>query len=92
MSVLNYLVFDQPIWISNISNLTSITILGALIGLYKRFDCDKQGCYRIARNNVKGTSYRTCTKHLTAEDHEILQKQHAIRRPVQHRFLNKSTS
>lgn len=83
MQIVDILIFNQPVWIAHASYLTFIVVLGALVMLYNRFACDKPGCYRIARHNVKDTRYRTCTQHLTAADHELLQKQYAIRRPQQ---------
>jgi hypothetical protein len=88
MSIWNEVLINQPVWVSNLSNLTSITVLGAVIGLYRRFNCNQHMCLRIGRHKVDGTTYHTCAKHLTDEFHSALQKQHAHKHPEQHRFLN----
>jgi hypothetical protein len=88
MHIWNFLFINQPTWISNLSNLTSITVFGAVLGLYKRFNCEKTHCFRIGRHKVDGTTYRTCTKHLTREIHAALQQKHAKKYPEQHKFLN----
>jgi len=92
MGIWHYLITNQPAWISNVSNLTSITIFGAIAGFYNRFECNKPGCYRIGRHPVKGTTYRSCNKHMTAEDHAALRRLHAKKRPKQHAFLNPTAS
>lgn len=88
MSVWNWLFVNQPTWVSNVSNLTSITVLGAVIGLYKRFNCNQPRCWRVGHHKVDGTTYRTCTKHTTIGFHSALQKKHAKERPEQHALLN----
>jgi hypothetical protein len=82
------LVTKQPAWISNLSNLTSITVFGALVGMYKKFNCSQHGCWRVGHHKVEGTTYRTCGRHVTAEVHQALFERHALKRPEQHRFLN----
>ncbi len=88
MGIWHWLFFNQPLWVSNLSNLTSITVLGAIIGLYKRFNCNQSRCWRIGRHRVEGTTYRTCAKHTTLEYHTGLQKRHAKKYPKQHEFLS----
>ncbi|MGH7156849.1 MAG: hypothetical protein ACREGG_01940 [Candidatus Saccharimonadales bacterium] len=87
MAVWNWLFVNQPTWVSNVSNLTSITVLGVVVGLYKRFNCNQPRCWRIGHHKVDGTTYRTCSKHTTLEYHTALQKQHAVKHPKQHEFL-----
>jgi hypothetical protein len=55
----NELFINQPVWVANLSNLTSITVLGAVIGLDRRFDCNQHLCLRIGHHKVEGTTYRT---------------------------------
>lgn len=88
MDILNWLFVNQPTWVSNVSNLTSITVFGAVIGLYRRFDCSQASCWRIGLHKVDGTTYRTCAKHATIELHSALQSKHAKKRPEQHKLLN----
>jgi len=88
MNIWNWLFVNQPIWVSNVSNLTSITVFGAVIGLYKKFNCNQPKCWRIGHHKVEGTTYRTCSKHTTLEVHSALQKKHAKERPEQHKLLN----
>lgn len=90
-SVWDWLFINQPVWISNLSNLTSFTILGAILGFYKRYNCDQPNCIRLGLHTVDGTTYRTCTKHMTVSDHAALQDRHASERPDQHELLNKSS-
>lgn len=90
MSIWNWLFINQPTWISNLSNLTSITIFGALIGFYKRFNCNQAKCWRIGRHKVDGTTYHTCAKHTTIKFHSALQKKHTKERPEQDKLLNVS--
>jgi hypothetical protein len=88
--VWNELVTNQPAWISNLSNLTSITTLGAIAAMYKKFNCEQRHCWRIGHHKVEGTTYRTCGKHTTAAVHETLQQKHAHKRPDQHAFLHRN--
>lgn len=90
MGIWNWLFVNQPTWVSNLSNLTSITVLGAVIGMYKKFNCNQSGCWRVGHHKVEGTTYRTCSKHTTLKFHTALQQKHAKKRPEQHRFLNPS--
>jgi hypothetical protein len=87
MGIWNWLFINQPTWVSNVSNLTSITVLGAVIGLYKRFNCSQKGCWRIGRHQVDGTTYHTCLRHTTIKYHTALQARHAKERPEQHELL-----
>jgi len=85
------LVTNQPAWVSNVSNLTSITVFGALVGFYKKFNCNQRGCWRVGHHKVEGTTYRTCGRHVTAAIHQALFERHARKRPEQHRFLNQGS-
>jgi hypothetical protein len=73
MSIWDWLFTNQPAWVGNVANLTSITVLGAVIGLYRRLLCDQPKCYRLGLHKVEGTTYRTCAKHTTAVYHKLLQ-------------------
>ena len=86
------LVTNQPAWISNLSNLTSITVFGALVGFYKKFNCNQRGCWCLGHHKVEGTTYRTCGRHVTAEVHRALYERHARKRPEQHAFLNRGSA
>jgi hypothetical protein len=92
MSLWNTVFINQPTWVSNVSNLTSITIFGAVISMYRRFNCNQPKCWRIGRHKVAGTTYHTCSKHATIEYHTALQQKHAKERPEQHKLLNPSKS
>lgn len=90
--VWNWLFVDQPDWVGNVSNLTSFTIFGAILGVmagfYRRYSCKYPGCRRLGLHRVKGTTYHTCEKHLTTDCHATLQAQHAKEHPEQHELLN----
>jgi hypothetical protein len=88
MHIWNLVFINQPTWVSNLSNLTSITVFGFLISLYRRFNCSQKKCWRIGRHKVDGTTYHTCAKHTTLKFHSALQKKHARKRPEQHALLN----
>ena len=88
MVIWRFLVSNQPLWVSNVSNLTAITILGSLIAVYHRFTCDQPRCARFSHAPVKGTTYRTCRKHTTGEVHQQLHARHAHRHPGAHAHLN----
>ena len=88
MGIWRFLVTNQPSWISNVSNLTAITILGSLIAVYHRFTCDQPRCARFSHVQVKGTTYRTCRKHTTGEVHRHLHALHSRKHPGAHEFLD----
>jgi hypothetical protein len=88
MGVWHWLITDQPAWVSNVSNLTAVTVFGALLGLWKRFNCNQRRCWRIGHHRVEGTTYRTCAKHATLRDHTALRERHARERPEQHELMN----
>jgi hypothetical protein len=88
----NWLFVNQPTWISNLSNLTSITILSVVLAFLKKFNCESSKrvtgdrCWRVATHPVSGTTYRTCSHHVHHE--AVLQADHASKRPVAHAHLN----
>jgi hypothetical protein len=86
--VFNWIFVNQPTWISNLSNLTSITVLGLVVGAWKKLNCVDKGCWRIGRHPVEGTTYHTCKHHTTGSVHERLKKDHARKWPEQHAHLN----
>lgn len=65
------------------SDLTELAVVGVV---YKHFRC--HSCWRIARRQVAGTTYRTCWRHTTAAHHARLVEKHARKRPATHAFLN----
>jgi hypothetical protein len=43
------------------SDLSEITLIGAIFGIYYKHNCHVKGCLRIGKHIFKGTPY--CTKH-----------------------------
>lgn len=75
--------------LANIIQVVSGTSLIAAVALFFRhLICKERGCCRIALHRVKGTTYRTCTKHTTTAAHYRLWARHAAERPDQHDLLN----
>jgi len=80
---------NQPIWISNLSNLTVFLLLGSAVGIYTHHECREKGCYRLAHHPVEGTTFKTCRPHATVEVHDRLSAEHAKKHPEQHELLNR---
>jgi hypothetical protein len=86
----NWLFVNQPSWISNLSNLTSITTLGALVAWWQTHTCVEKRCVRWAKHPVAGTTYHTCSKkHTNVEVHDRLFATHAEKNPAAHELLNR---
>ena len=79
----------QPVWVSDLSNLTVFGLFVSAAGLYKRFNCSEKRCRRIGHLKVEGTTFRTCHHHTTQEVHERLYKRHSEQYPEQHEWLNR---
>jgi hypothetical protein len=79
---------QQPIWVSDLSNLTVFGLLASAVGIYKKFNCTEKGCWRIGHEKVDGTTFRTCRHHTTREVHERLHIEHSQKFPDQHETLN----
>lgn len=45
------------------ADLGGLAILGAVIGAYRKHQCHVQGCRRLAKQRVEGTSWVVCHKH-----------------------------
>ena len=45
------------------SDFGQLTLIGLLIGAWNRHNCHAKGCWRIARQQVKGTTLVVCRKH-----------------------------
>jgi hypothetical protein len=43
--------------------VADITLLGGAYAIARRHNCHVKGCWRIARQQVPGTSYIVCRKH-----------------------------
>lgn len=69
------------------SDLTEFALLGGAISIYHQHNCSVKGCPRLAHHTVDGTTYRTCHRHATLQDHKELAKRHAVERPEQHAFF-----
>jgi hypothetical protein len=87
MSIWNYLLVNQPVWISNVSNLTSFAIFGGIVSIYKSRKCSS--CWRPAHHPVAGTHYKTCHKHSSVAWHAKLHQDHSEKYPDEHHLLNK---
>ena len=45
------------------ADLGEVAFLGAAIGVYRKHNCHVQGCWRIAKQQVVGTSWVVCHHH-----------------------------
>lgn len=45
------------------ADIGGLTILGAAVGAYRRHNCHVHGCWRIAKQEVVGTSWMVCHRH-----------------------------
>ena len=45
------------------ADLGEVAFLGAAIGVYRKHNCHVHGCWRIAKQQVVGTSWMVCHKH-----------------------------
>jgi hypothetical protein len=59
------------------SDIGEVAIIGAVVGMYRKHNCQATGCWRIGKHPVEGTGFITCRKHhpvissdgpLTADD------------------------
>jgi len=80
---------QQPIWISDTSNLTVFGLLVTTVTMIKKRDCTQKGCWRIGIHPVEGTHFRTCHRHATVEIHDRLNAEHGTKYPDQHALLNR---
>jgi hypothetical protein len=78
----------QPLWVSDLSNLTVFGLLATFVGIYRKFNCSEKGCWRIGHEKVEGTTFRTCRLHTTRDVHTRLHVLHSRKYPDQHDFLN----
>jgi hypothetical protein len=76
--------------VSDLSNLTVFGLLASAVGVYKKFNCTEKRCWRLGREKVEGTTFRTCRHHTTREVHDRLHLEHSRKFPEQHDFLNSS--
>jgi hypothetical protein len=87
-SFLHYMVWSSP-WYTGAywSNQFQWTVvwLPTLYVIYKHHKCTC--CWRIAKHPVKGTSFKTCHRHTTIEDHARLSIEHKKKYPKLHKFL-----
>jgi hypothetical protein len=73
---------------SDVPNIIQVASGFVALWAVRKINCMTKRCPRIGRHLVKGTTYHTCGKHTTAEQHTKLHAMHAWRRPDQHKFLN----
>jgi hypothetical protein len=45
------------------SDFGELTIVAAVVGLYRHHNCHEKGCWRIGKFSVDGTPYTACRKH-----------------------------
>jgi hypothetical protein len=73
---------------SDVPNLIQVSSGFAAGYALRKFNCSKKGCPRIGKHAVKGTTFKTCSKHATVDDHADLTARHKLERPEQHRLLS----
>ena len=45
------------------SDITELAIIGGLINLARRHNCEIHGCWRVGRHRVEPTGHVVCRKH-----------------------------
>lgn len=55
------------------SDIGEITLIGAVVAMYRKHNCHVKGCWRLSKYQVKGTTHVVCRKHhpkgdLSAQD------------------------
>jgi hypothetical protein len=50
-------------WSGAGSDLGELAILGGMAGIYRRHQCHVRRCWRIARQQVEGTTWHVCHRH-----------------------------
>ncbi|WP_040829587.1 hypothetical protein [Nocardia jiangxiensis] len=45
------------------SDITEFAVIGALLGVLRKYNCHIHGCWRIGRHPVADTTYIVCRKH-----------------------------
>jgi hypothetical protein len=79
----------QPIWVSDLSNLTVFTVPPSMAAFYWHHTCTERWCFRLGHHPVEGTTFKTCRPHAKAEIHDRLFAEHAAKHPEQHELLNR---
>jgi hypothetical protein len=86
MSILHTL--NDWLFQSELANIIQVASGGMAVYALRKFNCHTRWCWRIGKHPVEGTTFRTCSKHTTAEHHTELKRRHAIERPEQHALLS----
>jgi hypothetical protein len=45
------------------ADIGGVAFIGASIGLYRKHNCHVKGCWRLAKQSVRGTSWVVCHRH-----------------------------
>jgi hypothetical protein len=45
------------------ADIGGFAFIGAAIGLYRKHNCHVRGCWRLAKQSVRGTSWVVCHRH-----------------------------
>lgn len=75
-----------PIYLELSGFMGSVSILGAIVVWYKHHKC--VSCFRIAHHQVNRTPYKTCHKHATIDNHDIIRMNYKRDYPDQHKLLS----
>jgi hypothetical protein len=45
------------------SDIGEVTIVVAVVGLYRKHNCHVKGCWRMGKHPITGTAFTTCLRH-----------------------------
>ena len=50
-------------WSGAGSDISELAMVGALLGLLRKGNCEVHGCWRLGRHTVQATGHRVCRHH-----------------------------
>lgn len=50
-------------WSGIVANLGQLTLVGAVVTLWRKHMCHARGCWRMGKHSVEGTDWTVCRRH-----------------------------
>ena len=88
--LLGHTLFHGYVWLfrSDLPNIIQVASGAVAVYALRKFNCKQPRCPRIGKHAVRGTTYKTCSKHATIDIHADLIARHKRERPDQHELMN----
>jgi hypothetical protein len=55
--------WSYQLWSGIVPSLTVVTLIGAVVGMYRAHTCHVDVCWRLAKYPAAGGQYRVCRRH-----------------------------